>query len=53
VPSDKAALAECLKYVSDFPGDVPGVNEAPKPATHIDNVIKLWPAAGFSDTRLS
>ena len=41
MPSDKAALAECLKYVSDFPGDVPGVNEAPKPATHIDNVIKL------------
>ncbi|QND60293.1 lysozyme inhibitor LprI family protein [Mesorhizobium huakuii] len=39
--SDKAALAECLKYVSDFPGDVPGVNEAPKPASHIDNAIKL------------
>ncbi|KUM24672.1 hypothetical protein AU467_06025 [Mesorhizobium loti] len=39
--SDKAALAECLKYVSDFAGDVPGVNEAPKPAAHIDNVIKL------------
>lgn len=39
--SDKAALAECLKYVSDFPGNVPGVNEAPKPASHVDNVIKL------------
>jgi hypothetical protein len=32
--SDKAALAECLKYVGDFPGDVPGVNDTPTPATH-------------------
>jgi uncharacterized protein YecT (DUF1311 family) len=39
--SDKAALAECLKYVNDFPGNVPGVNEAPKPASHIENAIKL------------
>ncbi|MBZ9987739.1 hypothetical protein LB572_11605 [Mesorhizobium sp. BH1-1-5] len=27
--SDKAALAECLKCVSDFPGGVPGVNDTP------------------------
>jgi len=39
--SDKAALAECLKYVSDFPGGVPGVNDTPTPAIHIDNAIKL------------
>jgi len=39
--SDKAALAECLKYVSDFPGEVPGVNDTPTPAIHIDNAIKL------------
>ncbi|RAZ88670.1 hypothetical protein DPM33_22050 [Mesorhizobium hawassense] len=39
--SDKAALAECLKYVSDFPGDVPGVNDTPTPAIHIDNIVKL------------
>jgi uncharacterized protein YecT (DUF1311 family) len=39
--SDKAALAECLKYVADFPGDVPGVNDTPTPAIHIDNAIKL------------
>ncbi|RVD59102.1 DUF1311 domain-containing protein [Mesorhizobium sp. M2D.F.Ca.ET.185.01.1.1] len=39
--SDKAALAECLKYVGDFPGDVPGVNDTPTPAIHIDNAIKL------------
>jgi uncharacterized protein YecT (DUF1311 family) len=39
--SDKAALAECLKYVGDFSGDVPGVNDTPTPAIHIDNAIKL------------
>ncbi len=39
--SDKAALAECLKYVSDFPGNVPGINDTPTPAAHIDNKIKL------------
>lgn len=39
--SDKAALAECLKYVGDFPGDVPGVNDTPTPAIHIDNMVKL------------
>jgi len=39
--SDKAALAECLKYVGDFAGDVPGVNDKPTPAVHIDNAIKL------------
>ncbi|AZO07111.1 MULTISPECIES: hypothetical protein [unclassified Mesorhizobium] len=39
--SDKAALAECLKYVGDFPGEVPGVNDTPTPALHIDNTIKL------------
>ncbi len=39
--SDKAALAECLKYVSDFPGNVPGVNDKPTPAIHIDNAVKL------------
>lgn len=39
--SDKAALAECLKYVGDFPGNVAGVTETPKPATHVDNAIKL------------
>lgn len=27
--SDKAALAECLKYVGDFRGDVPGMNDTP------------------------
>ncbi|WP_292230191.1 hypothetical protein [Mesorhizobium sp.] len=27
--SDKAALAECLKYVGDFQGGVPGVNDTP------------------------
>lgn len=35
--SDKAALAECLKYVGDFQGGVPGVNDTPTPAVHIDN----------------
>lgn len=39
--SDKAALAECLKYVGDFRGDVPGVNDTPTPAIHIDNAVKL------------
>ncbi|CDX22610.1 exported hypothetical protein [Mesorhizobium sp. SOD10] len=39
--SDKAALAECLKYVGDFRGDVPGVNDTPTPAIHIDNAIKF------------
>ncbi|WP_189341792.1 lysozyme inhibitor LprI family protein [Mesorhizobium sp. M2A.F.Ca.ET.042.01.1.1] len=38
--SDKAALAECLKYVGDFQGGVPGVNDT-TPAIHIDNTIKL------------
>lgn len=39
--SDKAALAECLKYVGAFPGVVPGVNDTPTPAIQIDNAIKL------------
>jgi uncharacterized protein YecT (DUF1311 family) len=39
--SDRAALAGCLKYVSDFPGNVPGVNDKPTPASHVDNIIKL------------
>jgi len=39
--SDRAALAECLRYVSASSGNVPGVNDKPTPASHVDNIIKL------------
>jgi uncharacterized protein YecT (DUF1311 family) len=39
--SDKAALAACLKYVDDFPGNVPGIDAKPSPADHVGNAIKL------------
>lgn len=39
--SDKAALAACLKYVDDFPGNVPGIDAKPSPADHVGHEIKL------------
>jgi Lysozyme inhibitor LprI len=39
--SDKAALEECLKYVDDFAGNVPGIDANPSPADHLGNEIKL------------